>query len=320
MLEAKSIMGQFAEVVPEHLLVEIPEEMERLDAYVGSLESALQETPEILQSVRVNLPVNVPLGMVNHLMPVVHVLQTVVGKERIGVDRAARFDVGANLGFDGVLAPIADDSRTNFSAAFQHPNDGGFVLCASLSNPAAVFVAVHVASGPTDESFVYLDFATRAAHLHKRAGLHRKANPVQHEPCGLLSDAKSAGHFVGTHAVLAVGNHPNGDKPLVEGQSGILEDGSHLDRELPMVVDALALPLSLILEKHRILAPASGADHNASRPAELDHELEAVIGVCKVDDCLLEGLGLFHVSHLNPEYRSPSDLSSILLPLQNHWT
>jgi hypothetical protein len=35
-----------------------------------------------------------------------------------------------------------------------------------------------------------------------------------------------------------------------------------------------------------------------------------------VQDGLLESFGLFHRAHLNPKYSSPSDLSSILLPLQ----
>ena len=38
MLETKSIMGQFSEIVPKHLLIQIPEQMERLHADIGSLD------------------------------------------------------------------------------------------------------------------------------------------------------------------------------------------------------------------------------------------------------------------------------------------
>ena len=137
---------------------------------------------------------------------------------------------------------------------------------------------------------------------------------MKHEPCGLLSDAESACDFVGTDAVLAVRNHPHSGKPLVERHGRILKDGADLDGELPLSVDALALPLALIREEHEHPSATSRA-FNAIGPAAADHELEAIIGIREVDDGLLECLwALFIVSHLNSEYPSPSDLSSILLP------
>ena len=42
--------------------------MERLDADVGAVQPALEQTPEVLDPVRVNLPVDVLLSMVNRLM------------------------------------------------------------------------------------------------------------------------------------------------------------------------------------------------------------------------------------------------------------
>lgn len=210
------------------------------------------------------------------------------------------------------------DIRHFIATAFENPHDCGLVFAASGSNSPLVLFLVHIARLAADESLVHFDFATGTTQLDERAGLHRKANPVQHEPCGLLGDAKSAGHFVGTDSVFAIGNHPNSDKPLVQRQRRILKDSPDFDRELPFGVDALALPLALILEEHGVLAATSGADHDAIWPAQLDHELEAVIGIREMDDCLLEGSGLFHCFDLNPEYPRPIDLSSILLPLADH--
>jgi len=96
-LETKSIVRQFAEVVPEHLFVQIPEQMELFHAHVGSLESALQETPEVFEAVGMNLPVNVFFRMVNHLVLESLFLESLIGHECIGVDRAACFDVSANV-------------------------------------------------------------------------------------------------------------------------------------------------------------------------------------------------------------------------------
>src|SRR6266700_3015977 len=291
-LESSSIVRQFAEVVPEHLFVQIPEQVELFHAYVGSFEAALEQAPEVFESVGVNLSVNVFFGMVNDLVLESLFSESLIGHERIGVDRAASFDVSANLSLQSVFFAIADDRTANFSAAFQDANDGHFVFCASLSNPALALVGVHEASRTADESFVYFDLAPASAKFQNGAVLHRKTDAMEHEPCGLLSNAKSATHFVGTDSVLAVRNHPNSDEPLVERQGGIFHDGSDLDGELPMVMDALALPLPLILEEHGILTATGRADHDAIGPAQLDHEIEAVIGVSEVDDGLLKSLWL----------------------------
>ena len=62
-LETKSVMLQFAEVKPEYLFVQIPEQVEWFDAHVSAFQSALEQTPKVLQSVCVNLTVNVTFGI-----------------------------------------------------------------------------------------------------------------------------------------------------------------------------------------------------------------------------------------------------------------
>ena len=55
MLESKSIMLELAEVVPESLFVKIPEQVERFNADVGALQSALQKAPKVFESVGMDL-------------------------------------------------------------------------------------------------------------------------------------------------------------------------------------------------------------------------------------------------------------------------
>src|SRR5258708_23394251 len=118
MLETKSIMSQSAKVVAEYLLVEVPEQVEWFHADIGAFQLALEQTPEVFESVSVNLPINVPFGMVNDLMLESLFLESLIGHERIGVDRAACFHVSANVGLEGVLFTIADHSSPDFSATF----------------------------------------------------------------------------------------------------------------------------------------------------------------------------------------------------------
>src|SRR5712664_3594390 len=75
-------------VVAEHLLVEVSEQVERLDVDVCSLESALEKAPEVFQPVGVNLSVNVAFGMVNRLVNKVLVVQSLIRQKRVSVDGA----------------------------------------------------------------------------------------------------------------------------------------------------------------------------------------------------------------------------------------
>ena len=129
--------------------------------------------------------------------------------------------------------------------------------------------------------------------LSKRLVLHRKAESVEHEPRGLLSDAKVSCNLVGTDSVLAVNQHPHCDKPLVQSDWRILKDSPDLDRELVFCMASLALPPVLVGEEHHVLAPTSGT-LDAIRPAQLNHVSEAVPRLGVEDHGLLECLWSFH--------------------------
>src|ERR1700688_1552260 len=230
--------------------------------------------------------------MVNNLMCESLLLESHIGHERIGVDRAACCDVTVDFSMHFFFATVAYDANANFSTTFQDTHDSSLVFGSSLGNPTLALIGMHVSGKTTNESFVYFNFAIRPAEFNETLALHRQTDAMQHEPCRFLSDAKSAANFVGTNAVLAIGNHPNSDKPLVERQRGIFKDSPDLCRELPFGMDTLALPLALILEEHDILTSAGRADHDAIRPTYFDHEREAVVGVCEANDDLLGRVGL----------------------------
>jgi hypothetical protein len=157
---------------------------------------------------------------------------------------------------------------------------------------------VHVSGESANESLIHFDGLSASPEFHEGAALHGKPDAVHHEPSRLLSDADSAGHFVGTDSVLAIGDHPNGGKPFVEGDWGILENGSHLRGELPLAVDALALPLALIGEESGIGA-ATGRAHDSAGPSQSDHVVKTILGIGEEYDCLLKCLWLSHVVYLS---------------------
>src|SRR5207249_453425 len=91
-----------------------------------------------------------------------------------------------------------------------------------------LFILVHVASFPTDVSFVcfYL-----AGELREGSGLHRKPNPVKHEPRSFLRDADLPVNLVRADSILAVGYHPDRSKPLIKSNRRIFKNRSDLDGE-----------------------------------------------------------------------------------------
>ncbi len=69
-------------IVAKRLLIEIAEQMERGNPDVGSLESALQQAPEVFEAIRVNAAMNVLNRMVYNLMFEL-LVQSLITGERI---------------------------------------------------------------------------------------------------------------------------------------------------------------------------------------------------------------------------------------------
>src|SRR5581483_7338110 len=123
---------------------------------------------------------------------------------------------------------------------------------------------VHLPGIAADKGLVNLNGPV-AAHLLEGAAGHRLTNPMEHEPCGLLRNAKGPCEFVAADAVLAVDDHPHGGHPLIHAKRGILEDGPDLHGEL--LFAALAEPDFAGLQKRVLIRSATGAVDTAIRPA-----------------------------------------------------
>jgi hypothetical protein len=63
-------------VKPKCLFVDVAVKMKRFNGNVRAVNAALQERPEVLAAVRMNLPINVGFGMVHNLM--LELIQTVI--------------------------------------------------------------------------------------------------------------------------------------------------------------------------------------------------------------------------------------------------
>jgi len=285
----------FPHVVAKSLFVEIPEKMERFDADVSSLESTLQETPEVFKGVCVDRTTDVLYGMVDCLMNVVPV-ESLVREKRVGIDDTASVNVLTDLALQMRLADVGSNQSTDYAATLNHSENGSLVAGAVHGNSTLTDFFVHIPRTTADVGFVYFDFAARTAKLHEGIGLHGKTDSMKHEPSGLLCDADSSVNLIGANAVFAVGDHPDCDKPLVERKRRILKDCPDLDGELLAGVTGLAFPHAPGRDEANVFASASGA-FDAIGPTALDHKLEAVVGVCEEGDGLLECVWLWHLGY-----------------------
>ena len=167
-------------------------------------------------------------------------------------------------------------------------------LCGTASS-------VHVTRYSADEGFVCFN---RSGHLVDAASVHRVPKTLQHEPSGLLSNAKIAGDLVGTDSVFAVSKQPHCDQPLVEWNRGVLENRADFNRELLAAIQAGPHQARL---KKRQFFPSAAWTLRAVFPLRLGYCFQARHGVREVLHCFQQTaffvqLNGFHHSTIPLEY------------------
>jgi hypothetical protein len=290
-------IGHLAIIEAERLLVDIAEQVERLDTDISAMQLSLNQAPEILHAVSVNVAIGVFDGVINDLM-FEALVQSVVGQQFIGKDRSARLNVLADMTLKFGFATILYVHHTYVSATFKHPEHYLFILATGAADDARTLALVHVSCFAADESFVDLDFARQLATI---LALLRESDPVKHEPRGFLGHVQRPCDLAGANAVLAIENEPHRRQPLVQTERRVFKDRSNLDGELPFRMSCAALPAQLILKETDFIGTA-GRTHNAVLPLRptSDKVVQAVLLIREIQDRFLQALWFlgFHDSIL----------------------
>lgn len=268
-----------AQVVGEHALIEVAEQMERLDAHVGAVQPALEQAPEVLQPVDVDLAVDVLDGVIDGLMAV-GALKADVADVLVGVQARAVLNVLFDMPLDAGPFAVGDDFGANLAAALEGTGNHCLILAAGPRDLSGFDGFVHVPGLAADVGLIDLD---GAAQLLEAAGLHGEPDSVQHEPRRLLRDPERPPQLVGADSILGVGDEPDGRKPLVQPERGILEDRPELDRVL--LLAGFALPKTARRQVAVLDAATARADRTIG-PAQVGDELRADIEVGEVADRL----------------------------------
>jgi hypothetical protein len=90
--KAGLIVHVLAVVVTESLLIEVAKQMERLNAHIRPVDTALQQRPKVLKAVGVNASVDVLDSMVNNRVSVLP-SQSLVGEQSISVESSTSLNM-----------------------------------------------------------------------------------------------------------------------------------------------------------------------------------------------------------------------------------
>ncbi len=276
-------IGSFASIESETLFIEISEQVKRFDADVSTLDHPLQQTPKVLNSVRVDLSVNVSLRVIDNAVNI-SVVKAIIRRMLVAVDVRAFFDMLTDSWLQNLSASSRNDHSPDFAAvSFKQAHDSN-LPDETCSRQFGSLAFVHIASESADESFVNLDVSRQFA---ERIVLHCLADSMKQKPRALLSNTKRAMDFVRANAVLCVGDQPDAREPLIKADRRVFHDRPYLDTEL--FLTGFAFPEATRRKIRQFLARAHRT-LNAVRPAHLRKKVYAVISIREVQDRLLQSL------------------------------
>ena len=116
--------------VTEHLFVKIAVKMKRFDSNVSSTQVSLEQAPEVLQPVRVDLPVDVPFCMIHELMYKA-IMQQIIGDSIVGIHFGTVADILQDFVLQGLALHIWNIPASRAIAFSSHG------LVAAMSSEAA---------------------------------------------------------------------------------------------------------------------------------------------------------------------------------------
>src|SRR5258706_4098196 len=102
------------------------------------------------------------------------------------------------------LAPIAGNGSSHLTTTLKESDYEGLVPAASPFDLPLADLLVHIAGQPANESFIYFDGLAFPAELDQRVLLQSQAQPMEHEPSGLLCEIEIAPDLVRANLVFAV--------------------------------------------------------------------------------------------------------------------
>ncbi len=182
---------------------------------VGTRNRPLQEAPDVLDGVGVNVATDPFLDVVvDCFMGGVFVGNAKICGPGVGYDPfGLRVSVFANEGMEGLSSHVAHNHHTRIASPLDGASDDGLTSTHPLP-------AMFPASNP---GFVHLNGAREGCGIRLT---HGGPNPMAQVPRRLVRNVKGSLHLVGRDTLLGLDHQVRGYEPLLEGQVGVVENGS----------------------------------------------------------------------------------------------
>jgi hypothetical protein len=277
----------------ERLLINIAVKMWRIDRNVCPVDCALQQAPKILHAIRVNMAVNICLGVVNHIMDVFDFRLMPPSGESVGIEIRSRLNGGSNYRQERFLFHVGNNLGPNLAAALQNAVNDCLASAAGPLDGLLATAKVYVLCLSANKCLIRFH---PTAELFKRSDVHRMTNPVEHVPSAFLGNLERPRQFATADTILGIGNGPYRDKPLVETERAILENRANFDRKLFAAILRFALHQATAGNISDVSRAAFRASGLAIGPFDLDHVHETNIEIRVVSNGFQKRLGAMYFS------------------------
>jgi len=211
-LEHRLLIASVA--VSEAVLIKIGLQMLLTHGMVNTGNPALDEAPEALNRVGVDISPNVDLGlMLNALVLVAALTKPRKLAAFVGVDQSARHDVLPNQATVDLGANRVNVGGLDSALALDRSKDSSLVadVAASLTAPTAPDVGMVDFYRPTELSVILIE---------------QGANSVEHPPCRLVGDTDFALKLLGRDATASRSHEKDRVKPSAKRCPRVLKDGA----------------------------------------------------------------------------------------------
>lgn len=257
----------FPVVMPERKLCKVQRQVVLADVMERPDHATLQQAPEAVQVVRVDIPAHIfLLLMIDDLMRILPTQSLIAGVFISSDQRHLRADRLPDKLAHGQAIRVLDDlaDHVSFSGNRAHDRDLG-----TAAFDMAFLVPVAVLILPAQVRFIHFHFAHQ---LRKALILHRRPDAMAHIPCcPVVPGANRAVDLQGTDALLAGGHQVDDLKPCPKRKVGVLEHGLGDDGEAVAVPTSAGLALAEPMERTSIqridlIRLAPWADHTVGPP------------------------------------------------------
>ncbi len=252
------------------------------DLVVSTDDRPLQQAPDALNPVRMDIPTNPFLfRVIDALVAGIRIGNSLVGGKLVGVDRLC---LGISVIRDELvkrgLVRVGDDLQANLPLPLDGSDRDGLVTTVAAAHAARL--AAHI-------SLVNLHDALQKFTVGVP---HGRADTVAEVPRRLIGDVERALHLEGTDAFLALGHQVDRQKPLGQRKVCVVKNRARRNRKV--IVAPVAVEL-LAGRDFRDDGAVAARAANASRPAKSGKPFAALVVVAVLLDELNEVNFGFHV-------------------------